>query len=88
MQSTIAVGISLPKQIMAKIDSERGDVPRSRFLLRLLENIYANTHIQIENNKAQNKINKPLQTDIRVGASVHQSAMDDVKPLQGGTPHG
>jgi len=40
MQSTIAVGISLPKEIITKIDSERGDIPRSRYLLRLLEKMY------------------------------------------------
>ena len=90
MQNTVGVGVSMPKNIVSKIDAERGDISRSRYLLKLLEKVYANTStsIQIENNKAQSKINKPLQTDIRVGASVHQSAMDDVKPLQGGTPHG
>jgi hypothetical protein len=41
MQSSIAVGISLPKDIISKIDAERGDIPRSRYLLRILENSYA-----------------------------------------------
>lgn len=40
MQQSIAVGISLPKEIMSKIDSERGDVPRSRYLLRIVEKLY------------------------------------------------
>jgi hypothetical protein len=42
MQQSIAVGISLPKEIMSKMDSERGDVPRSRYLLRILEKLYLN----------------------------------------------
>jgi hypothetical protein len=89
MQYTIAVGISFPKKIMAKIDSERGDVPRSRFLLRLLEDRYTNTHIQIENNKAQSKIRKPLQADFRVGGSVNQSATDSMKiASEGDSIHG
>jgi metal-responsive CopG/Arc/MetJ family transcriptional regulator len=37
MQGSIGVGISLPRKIMAQIDSERGDVSRSRFLLRMIE---------------------------------------------------
>ena len=37
MKDTVGVGISLPKKIMAQIDSERGDVSRSRYLLRLIE---------------------------------------------------
>jgi hypothetical protein len=40
MQSYIAVGISLSKQIVDKIDVERGDIPRSRYVLRLLEKAY------------------------------------------------
>ena len=90
MQKTIGVGVSMPRNMVSKIDAERGDVSRSRFLLRLLEKVYTNTSppILIENNTAQNESNKPLQTDIRVGRSVDQNAMDNVKPLQGGTPHG
>jgi metal-responsive CopG/Arc/MetJ family transcriptional regulator len=35
MQNYISVGISLPRKIMKKIDVERGDISRSRYLLRL-----------------------------------------------------
>ena len=40
MQTSISVGISLPRKIMKRIDVERGDVSRSRYLLRLLETVY------------------------------------------------
>ena len=40
MQESIPVGISLPKEIMTKIDQDRGDISRSRYVLRLLERIY------------------------------------------------
>jgi hypothetical protein len=40
MQKYNSVGISLPKEIISKIDSERGDISRSRYLLRLLEKPY------------------------------------------------
>lgn len=40
MHNCIAIGISLPKEIMKKIDTDRGDVPRSRYLLRMLEKQY------------------------------------------------
>lgn len=39
MQNKIAVGISLPTELMKKIDVERGDVPR-RYVLRMLEKHY------------------------------------------------
>jgi hypothetical protein len=41
MQSSIGIGISLPKELMKKIDIDRGDIPRSRYMLRLLEKQYA-----------------------------------------------
>lgn len=31
------VSLSLPVNLRKKIDSERGDVPRSRYILRILE---------------------------------------------------
>ncbi len=40
MQNKIAVGISLPAKLMKKIDVERGDIPRSRYVLRMLEKQY------------------------------------------------
>ena len=32
-----ATGISLPAELLKEIDSERGDISRSRYLLRLLK---------------------------------------------------
>jgi hypothetical protein len=40
MQSSIGIGISLPKEIMKKIDIDRGDIPRSRYVLRMLQKQY------------------------------------------------
>jgi hypothetical protein len=37
MQRTIVLGISLPRQIITRIDAERGDIPRSKYVLRVLE---------------------------------------------------
>lgn len=34
---TDKIGISLPGTIIKKIDESRGDIPRSRFIFRLLE---------------------------------------------------
>jgi hypothetical protein len=46
MQNYISVGISLPRKIMKKIDVERGDISRSRYLLRLLEKIYVQNKVE------------------------------------------
>ena len=46
-------GLSLPIDMMDRIDEERGDIPRSRFLLRLLEKIYP--ELQVEN-KEQSEV--------------------------------
>jgi hypothetical protein len=36
-RKTISAGLSLPEEVIDKIDTMRGDVPRSRFALRLIE---------------------------------------------------
>jgi hypothetical protein len=48
MQSNFVLGISLPRQIIRQIDSERGDVPRSRYVLRILEKQYALKGIEVK----------------------------------------
>ena len=48
-----STGLSLPIDMMDRIDEERGDIPRSRFLLRLLEKIYP--ELQVEN-KEQSEV--------------------------------
>ena len=40
MHNNVAVGISLPTKLMEKIDTDRGDIPRSRYVLRILEMHY------------------------------------------------
>jgi metal-responsive CopG/Arc/MetJ family transcriptional regulator len=40
MHNCIAIGISLPKEMMKKIDTDRGDIPRSRYVARMLERQY------------------------------------------------
>lgn len=40
MQRYKCTGLSLPAELLRRIDLDRGDIPRSRFLLRLLEKVY------------------------------------------------
>ncbi len=40
MQNCKSTGLSLPGDLLKKIDAERGDVSRSRYLLRLIERAY------------------------------------------------
>ena len=37
---SISVGISLPTELIQKMDEERGDIPRSKYLLRIIQNVY------------------------------------------------
>ena len=41
LKKVIPTGLSLPIELMRQIDSERGDISRSRYLLRILEKQYA-----------------------------------------------
>jgi hypothetical protein len=40
LQKNKPTGFSLPSELIRKIDTERGDIPRSRYLLRILERVY------------------------------------------------
>ena len=40
MQESFATGVSFKKGLISKIDSERGDIPRSKFIQRILEKYY------------------------------------------------
>jgi hypothetical protein len=48
MKRYIATGLSLPAEIVHRIDNERGDISRSRFLLRLIERAYQHNQNNIE----------------------------------------
>jgi metal-responsive CopG/Arc/MetJ family transcriptional regulator len=37
MDMTVKLGITLPKSVMLKIDHQRGDIPRSRYIRRAIE---------------------------------------------------
>lgn len=41
LKKVIPTGLSLPIELMRQIDSERGDISRSRYVLRILEKQYA-----------------------------------------------
>ena len=62
MQNKIGTGISFPKKIIKTIDRERGDVSRSRFVLRLLEQVYK---------EKDQKNSVGFQDDVKVGAIHH-----------------
>ncbi|HSF51543.1 MAG TPA: hypothetical protein VLA74_12340 [Nitrososphaeraceae archaeon] len=40
------LGIFLPNEVLVKIDRDRGDIPRSRFLLKLIEVAYNTNRIK------------------------------------------
>jgi metal-responsive CopG/Arc/MetJ family transcriptional regulator len=43
MQRNVPIGISLPEDVVSTIDTKRGDVSRSKYLLRILQKTYDST---------------------------------------------
>lgn len=66
MKRIIGVGISLPKEFMEKIDVDRGDIPRSRYVLRLLEKQFT-----IERKKVIGLPDRRFQT-LQLGGTISQ----------------
>jgi hypothetical protein len=56
MQNSISVGISFPKRVIEKIDRERQDIPRSKYILRIIERIY------LKNSEKNKNCNYPLDS--------------------------
>jgi hypothetical protein len=44
MKKFKSTGLSLPQEFLEKIDNERGDIPRSRYLLRLIVKAYGEVY--------------------------------------------
>ena len=40
MNFTDRIGLSISKTMVEKVDNDRGDIPRSRFIGRILQNYY------------------------------------------------
>ena len=67
MRASYGFGISLPKDLVTKIDSERGDIPRSRYVLRVLQRLYKDED-NIKGN-AQDSLARRLKT-LRLSESL------------------
>lgn len=58
----VATGISIPRDLKEKIDLERGEVSRSRFVLKLLERAYNLENINNNSEKEQRLLGVRNQT--------------------------
>jgi hypothetical protein len=60
-----STGISLPHNILNLIDKDRGDIPRSRFLLRILQEKYKIEIKQKEKNNSPDNRLENLSDELR-----------------------
>jgi hypothetical protein len=58
MDKTVKLGITLPKSIILKIDKKRGDIPRSRYILRSIENYLSSGSSSSKDTDNRNKAAK------------------------------
>ena len=49
MDKTIKLGITLPESIVQQIEKLRGDIPRSRYILKAIENYVSGRHAKERN---------------------------------------
>jgi metal-responsive CopG/Arc/MetJ family transcriptional regulator len=49
MDKTVKLGITLPKSIIQRIDKKRGDIPRSRYILRSIERYLGSSNKETDN---------------------------------------
>ena len=66
MTSVSPVGISLPTEIISRIDTERGDIPRSRYILRILQETYSRRKLEGRRNSINIRNNSLDSPDRRL----------------------
>ena len=54
-----STGISFPVDILRMLDDERGDIPRSRFLIRMIEEKYRKNTNKEKYNSSDNRLENP-----------------------------
>jgi hypothetical protein len=95
MAKVNSVGISLPTEIISMIDTERGDIPRSRYILRVLWDTYSKRDklkeevrrsITTRNNNSQDSPDSRLETlqssESRSPSEFTNSMSQDTEPTQ------
>jgi hypothetical protein len=58
------MGISLPQEIVSEIDIERGDIPRSRYILRILQQIYCSPAKNVDTNMPTRAKQAPKESSL------------------------
>jgi metal-responsive CopG/Arc/MetJ family transcriptional regulator len=53
MDKTVKLGITLPKSIIQRIDKKRGDIPRSRYILRSIESYLGSSSSKETDNRSK-----------------------------------
>jgi metal-responsive CopG/Arc/MetJ family transcriptional regulator len=58
VDKTVKLGITLPKSIIQRIDKKRGDIPRSRYILRSIENYLSSSSSSSKDTDNRSKVAK------------------------------
>jgi metal-responsive CopG/Arc/MetJ family transcriptional regulator len=53
VDKTVKLGITLPKSIIQRIDKKRGDIPRSRYILRSIESYLGSSSKKETDNRSK-----------------------------------
>ena len=67
MTTSKPIGISLPKEIIKKIDIERQDIPRSKYLLRIIEKLYQKKETKSNNDSLDSSSLKQVPSESITG---------------------
>jgi len=67
MTTSKPIGISLPKDIIKKIDIERQDIPRSKYLLRIIEKLYQKKETKKTNDSLDSSSLKQVSSESITG---------------------
>ncbi len=73
---TTNISFTIPSELLRKIDNDRGDVPRSRFIMRLLEKAFKSESISL-NNENTMPVDQSFEAKDQQTMTIRQDIQDE-----------
>lgn len=72
---TVNVTLTFPETVLERIDRERGEIKRSTYVIKLLQQTYQKRLVEIDSVTSRQSKRRPLRTTPEVGGPLAQSSV-------------
>jgi hypothetical protein len=79
---TVNVALTFPETVLERIDRERGEIKRSTYVIKLLQQTYQKQLVEIDSITSRQSKRRPSRTTPEVGRPLAQSRMVETKATE------